>query len=285
MMPEPILNLEQFSTLVDGLDHPEGVAWGSDSNWYAGGEAGQIYRISPQGELSQFATTGGFILGIALDADHNIYACDLGDNTVKKISFDGTVTLYSEGAPNRKFVAPNFPVFTATGELYVSSSGEFKGKDGCVFLIRPGGETIIASTEIDHFPNGMALSPDGKELFIVLSNMPGIVKATIRADGTLGSPSVVVEMPATVPDGIALDSEENLYITCYSPNRVYRYTTDGKLELLASDWESVVLSAPTNIAFGGDKLRYAIFGSLGRWHLSIVEMPIVGAPIHYPKMP
>ena len=283
-MAEAILDLDQFSTLADGLDHPEGVAWGSDGNWYAGGEAGQIYRISTDGKLEQIATTDGFILGLALDADHNIYACDLGDNTVKKISQDGTVTLLSEGAASRKFVAPNYPVFTPDGDLYVSSSGGFKEKNGCVYLIRPGGETIIASTEIDHFPNGMALSPDGNELYIVLSNMPGIVKATIQDDDTLGSPSIVVEMPMTVPDGIAFDSQGNLYITCYSPNQVYRFTTGGQLELLASDWESVVLSAPTNIAFGGDGLKYAIFGSLGRWHLSMVEMPVAGAAVHYPKL-
>lgn len=283
-MSDSIYDLKQFSILADGLDHPEGVAWGADGNWYAGGEAGQIYRISTEGQLSQIATTNGFILGLALDAQHNIYACDLGDNNVKKISPDGQVVVYSEGAPDRKFVAPNYPVFTPTGDLYVSSSGGFDEKNGCVFMIRPDGETIIASTEINHFPNGMALSPDGKDLYIVLSNMPGIVKATIQDDGTLGTSETVVEMPKTVPDGVAFDKDGNLYITCYAPNQVYRYTIGGKLELLAEDWQSTVLSAPTNIAFGGDNMQYAIFGSLGRWHLSMIEMPIAGASVQYPDI-
>ena len=221
---------------------------------------------------------------MALDAQHNIYACDLGDNNVKKISPDGKVEVLSEGSPDRKFVAPNYPVFTSTGDLYVSSSGGFDEKNGCVFMIRPSGETIIASTEIDHFPNGMALSPDGKDLYIVVSNMPGIVKATIQVDGTLGSPETVVDLPNTVPDGIAFDKEGNLYITCYAPNQVYRHTVDGKLELIADDWQSVVLSAPTNIAFGGENLQHAIFGSLGRWHLSTIEMPIAGLALQYPDM-
>jgi gluconolactonase len=36
------VELEAFTTLVTGLDHPEGVAWGPDGRVYAGGEAGQI---------------------------------------------------------------------------------------------------------------------------------------------------------------------------------------------------------------------------------------------------
>lgn len=283
-MSEPLFNLEQFTTLVDGLDHPEGVAWGADGNWYAGGEAGQIYRIATDGAFTQVASTGGFVLGLALDGNHNIYACDLFQNKVFKASSTGEVSVYSDGSADRKFVAPNYPVFAANGDLYVSSSGGFDEKNGCVFVIRPDGETIIASETIDHFPNGMALSLDGRELYIIVSNMPGIVKAEIGSDGTLGEAQLVVEMPGTVPDGLALDAEGNLYIACYAPNKVFRFTVSGKLELAAEDWQSVVLSAPTNIAFGGEELKYAIFGSLGRWHLSMIEMPVAGARLCYPDL-
>lgn len=283
-MTDTVFDLDQFTTLVDGLDHPEGVAWGADGNWYAGGEAGQVYRISADGAYSQIASTGGFVLGLALDGEHSIYACDLFQNKVFKVSAAGEVAVYSAGSADRNFVAPNYPVFTDSGDLYVSSSGGFDEKNGCVFLIRPDGETIVASEAIDHFPNGMALSLDGRELYIILSNMPGIVKAPIRADGTLGDPQLVVELPGTVPDGLALDAEGNLYIACYAPNQVYRYTASGILQLAASDWQSVVLSAPTNIAFGGPDMKYAIFGSLGRWHLSMMEMPVAGARLRYPVL-
>ena len=82
-----LLNKEtQISTLVEGLDHPEGIAWGLDGHVYAGGEAGQIYRVNiDRKEASEIANTGGFVLGIALDADSNIYACDLVAKCVQKI--------------------------------------------------------------------------------------------------------------------------------------------------------------------------------------------------------
>ena len=39
----------RIEELVDGLDHPEGVAYdpAADVLW-AGGEAGQLYRIEPE---------------------------------------------------------------------------------------------------------------------------------------------------------------------------------------------------------------------------------------------
>jgi uncharacterized protein YjiK len=43
------LALSQLRSLANGLDHPEGVALGPDEMLYAGGEAGQVYRIDPNG--------------------------------------------------------------------------------------------------------------------------------------------------------------------------------------------------------------------------------------------
>ena len=42
-----ILNSNQISVYVHGLDHAEGIAWGMDGYIYAGSEAGQVYRIDP----------------------------------------------------------------------------------------------------------------------------------------------------------------------------------------------------------------------------------------------
>ena len=77
----------QLSIHAEGLDHAEGIAWGLDGYVYAGGEAGQIYRIGLDGNsLTEIANTGGFVLGLALDASNNIYACDIYNKCVQKIT-------------------------------------------------------------------------------------------------------------------------------------------------------------------------------------------------------
>ena len=281
-MTDSLMKIADFAAFIEGLDHPEGVTWGPDGYVYAGGEAGQIYQVSLDGTYKEIGSTGGFILGLALDSDRNVYACDLTHGAVMKITPAGEVSKYSDTA--EPIEAPNYPVFAENGDLYFSASGGFKEDNGKVYRIPPNGKTELVSEEFKPFPNGTAISPDGKYLYVVVSTKPGVDRAEIKADGSLGSREEIVTMERTVPDGIAFDVEGNLYISCYTPDRIYRLTPDGQLDMVADDWESVTFSSPTNIIFAGDDLKTLVVASLARWHLTKGQMPIAGQPLHYPKL-
>jgi gluconolactonase len=276
------MELEHFETFVDGLDHPECVACGPDGLVYAGGEAGQIYRVTLDGQSAQIGTTGGFLLGLCLDGHRNVYGCDLAKHAVFRVTPAGEVSLYSDGIDQRKMITPNYPVFDREGNLYVTDSGHWKKNDGCVYRVRPGGRTEIVSQAVGPFPNGMALAPDDASLLIVLSLLPGVVRCPIKPDGTLDKPQPVAHMPHTVPDGVAFDADGNLLIGCYTPDAIHCLTAAGELRLLAEDWQSVTLSSPTNLAFCGDDRRTLVVASLGRWHLCKATWPVAGQPLHYP---
>ena len=155
----PILdNATQVSVLVDGLDHPEGVAWGLDGYAYAGSELGQIFRVDVDArEFRQIAqiTPAGFLGGLALDGDNNIYVCDAANHKVRKVTQGGVVTTYSEGAPGEPFNLPNYPAFDSKGNLYVSSSGGWYQDAGLIYKIRPGGDTEVWERTSVTFPNGI----------------------------------------------------------------------------------------------------------------------------------
>lgn len=280
-----LMQIKKFTPFADGLDHPEGVCWGLDGYLYAGGEAGQIYRVNPDsGEHNVIANTGGFILGLAFDGNGNLYVCDNGNDCVQKITPDGTVSVYSSGAPDRAIRVPNYPVFDANGNLYVSDSGGHHERNGCLFRIKPNGETEVISTEINQFPNGLAISPDGEWLYIVLSNTSSVVRVQLHDDGSISQPETFVELPKTIPDGLAFDVENNLYVSCYTPDHIYRVNPDGNAELLVDDWESTTIATPTNIAFGGDDMTTLFIASLSRWHLTKGTMPIAGNKLFYPTL-
>ena len=278
-------NLLDVTVLSPGLDHPEGVAWGPDGKVYAGGEAGQIYRFSLGDEAAEaFANTGGFALGLAHDSAGNTYVCDQGRRELVKVTPSGQVSTYSAGTADQHMRVPNYPVFDADGNLYVSDSGDWGARNGFIWRLRPGGRAEIWDRQADGFTNGMCLGPDGRSLYIVESTPPLISKIPFNADGSAGPRSVVVELPRTVPDGVAFDAEGNLYISFYNPNLIQRFGADGRLVTLYDDWEQLKLVAPTNIAFGGPDLKTLLIANLCGWNLASAPMSIAGLPVQYPRV-
>jgi gluconolactonase len=272
-----------FSPLASGLDHPEGVAYGPDGNVYAGGEAGQIYRISLDGRCEQIASTGGFCLGIACDALANLYVCDAGHAAVMRVTPDGQVSVYSDRCEGVRMVAPNFPCFDAEGNLYVSDSGGHGQANGKIYVVRPGGTAELFSAEAHVFTNGMCLSPNGRTLYVVESELPGICRFPVTVGGRAGRRELVVTLPdVEVPDGLAIDAAGNLYISCYQPNRIYRLSPGGALEVLVDDPTGLSLAMCTNVAFGGPDLDELLIANLGGWHIAHGSIGARGARLPYP---
>jgi len=275
-----------LSNLGYAFYHPEAVAWGPDGRAYAGGEAGQLYRFSLDGKsIEEIARVqGGFLLGMAHDADANTYACDERSACVHRITPSGDVSTYSSGNAGQKMRLPNYPVFDDLGNLYVSDSGAWAAKDGFIWKIAPGGAAEIWDRQANGFTNGMCLSADGKWLYVAESSPPLISRVEIKADGSAGRREVVVELPRQVPDGLAFDTAGDLYISLYNPNIIYRLTTGGELLTLYDDWEQLMLVAPTNIAFAGPDLKTLIIASICGWSVHAAPMPVAGLPVRYPKL-
>ncbi len=272
------------------FDHPEAVSWGPDGYAYAGGEAGQLYRFDLQGGdgvgdckiIAQII--GGFLLGLGHDAAGNTYACDERLACIHKITPFGEVSKYSTGSAEQPMRIPNYPVFDDNGNLYVSDSGAFGQSDGWIWRISPNGKAEIWDRKSNGFPNGMCLSADGRSLFVAESSPPLISRIDINADGSAGQRSLVIALPRTVPDGLALDVMGNLYISLYNPNIIYRLSPSGRLVTLVDDWQQVQLIAPTNIAFGGPDMKTLIIASLCGWSIHTTTMPIEGLRLRYPNL-
>ncbi|MHB8340175.1 MAG: SMP-30/gluconolactonase/LRE family protein [Mycobacteriales bacterium] len=274
--------LDELATVGEmSLDHPEGVAVTPDGTLYAGGEAGQIYRVDlADGQVRQVAAAGGFLLGLAADGDGFLYACNPGLGLVQRIDpGSGGVSTWSAGATGRVLCNPNMPVFDEAGNLYVSDSGTFHGADGCILLVDPGGATTVWCEESRDFPNGMCLA--GNALLVVESVPPALVRIPIRPDGGPGRREVVAELPGTVPDGVALAADGSAFVFCYRPDRILRVGTDGTVAIVADDPEGTVLAAPTNGVWLDGRL---VVANLGRWHLTVFDPGVGGAPLCYPKL-
>lgn len=276
--------LERLVTLVEGLDHPEGVAWGPDGRVYAGGEAGQIYAVTPGGDVTELASTGGFIYGVTLDGSGNVYACDFGRAEVARVTPAGEVGTYSNGTADRPMRVPNFAAFDDAGNLYVTDSGEWGADDGLIYRISPSGETTVWTEEAHRFPNGCCLSPDGGSLYVIQSRGRTIGRIPIEDGGSAGSTEPIVDLAGSQPDGLALADDGTMYVGCYRPDRIYRIPPGGESEVLAEDPDGVVLNQPANVAFVGEDLDRLVVSSLGGWSLMVADVGARGLPLRYPKL-
>lgn len=276
------LSINDVSLFADGLDHPECVAVHPDGTVWAGGEAGQIYKISADGKtVETVANTGGFILGLAFSPDCSWLAiCDLKNHCVWKMDMKNyALQLLADGAENIKLNIPNYPVFDSKGNLYVSESGAFREINGKIFCFKSNGEKMVWHYGPFNFANGLAMSADEKYLYVVCTWLPGVERVEIKNDGSAGEREVYCTFPQTCPDGAALDAAGNLYVSCYAPNTIFKVDTNKNVSVLIDDWEAHTLSNPTNMAFGGENFDEIFTANLGRWHISKINLGVKGQPL------
>jgi gluconolactonase len=271
--------LEKTTIFADGLDHPECVACHPDGTVWAGGEAGQIYRISSDGKkIDEVANTKGFILGLAFSpGGHWLLICDSGQKCLWRLDLKSfSLSRLTEGGGLHRFNIPNYACFDNQGNIYVSESGAFREVKGKILKFDLNGKGKVWSDGPFNFANGMAIDKEEKFVYVVCSFMPGIERVLINSDGSAGKREVFATMPESVPDGLAFDAEGNLYVSCYAPNRIYKVAPDRTITTLIDNWEAHTLSSPTNIAFGGPNFDQLFVANISRWHISKIDIGVKG---------
>jgi gluconolactonase len=275
-----------FRELARPLQHPEALCWDPlTERIYCGGEGGQIYAVTLDGEIAEVANTGGSVLGMAVDAFGRVYACDWHRGEVVRADpATGAVETYTKGAPELPIDDPNSPVFAADGTMYVTGS-----ENPAIFRVAPGGETSVWTTAIGGYPNGVTLSPEGDAVVVAQSHPDDfdggrVWRVPIEPDGSAGAPDIMAELFHTVPDGVAYDTSGNCYVAHYTPDRIDRIRPDGSVQTVVEDWEAVHLNAPTNIAFCGPDLRFVVAACVGEEFLAIADLGVRGSPLRRPSI-
>jgi gluconolactonase len=272
MMPEPEIPIGRFEVFASGLDHPECVAFDRAGDLWAGGEAGQVYRIDAAGQVQTVTTLGGFTGGIAFSPrGHALYVCNPSLGLVR-VEADGGHAVFATGAGGHTLVYPNYPVFDRRGRLYVTDSGNWKKHNGYLLRFDPdGGGRVIGGPF--GYANGLALTADERTLFMVESDTDRVYRFDLTGDGDFGRGEVYAEPVGRLPDGLALDEAGNLYVACYASDEIWRISPTGEKALLAWDHHAILLGRPTNLAWGGANFDVLYVANLGRYTVTRAQLP------------
>jgi gluconolactonase len=274
---EPDIGIDRFEIFANGLDHPECCAFDRDGNLWAGGEAGQLYRIDPTGKVEEIANLGGFSCGIALSPDdRELFVCVSGVGVVR-VAKNGEHRVFATHAGNQKIIAPNYLLFDRRSRLYVTDSGNWMKQNGFLLRFTPDGRGEILAGPFG-YANGLALTCDEQHLYMVESDSDSILRFEISAE-RLHPPEKYAVHVGRFPDGLALDADGNLYVCCYASDEIWRVDPDGQQSLLAHDRWGIRLGRPTNLAFGGKHFDEIYVANLGRYTITRANIGLRGQPL------
>ena len=193
---------------------------------------GRVLRLTPDRRLTTVVPANDLNLGgLAIHEDGRIFAAGTGG--FKRGSI---VSVRPDGSDLRTVIPPeagyvvNDLVFDAKGGFYFT---DFRGTStdpkGGAYYVGPDLKTVTPVLPNLAMANGVALSPDGKTLWVTEFGR-NLLHRVDLADATTPAPlgtTVAYHFTGPAPDSMRADSDGNLYVALYGQGRVMAFNRNG----------------------------------------------------------
>jgi gluconolactonase len=254
-----------------------------------------IYKVTAAGKVSvyldragysgeDFANVGKFaqigrahvlLMGpgcTGIDRQGRLIWCAGQDLAIKRLEKNGTRTVLAAGFEGKHFNGPNDVAIAADGAIYFTDSdvglrggirGPLAQMPDSVWRWRDGKVSLVVSREqLGAEPNGIALSPDDKYLYLsagTISPDPKVMRYAVNADGSVGAGEIFTH-GSGIGDGMKTDRAGNLWSTDALPGTVRITAPSGRLLGLLhlptlGDAEPRKTTCASSIAFGGQDAK------------------------------
>jgi gluconolactonase len=242
--------------IAEGFDWSEGPVWDKKGQFllFSDVPLNTVFKWQEGQGISVFLKPSGYTgtaarggepgsNGLLMDANGRLILCQHGDRRVARLDADGKFLTLAEKYMGKRFNSPNDVVRKSNGDLYFTDPPygllglnkdpakelDFNG----VYRISPDDGAVTLLTKEMTFPNGIALSPDEKTLYVANSDFKKAIWMAfpIKEDGTIGEGRVFADVTSSVgtrkglPDGMKVDASGNLFAT--GPGGVLVFAPDG----------------------------------------------------------
>jgi len=212
--------------------------------------ANRIFQFTPPGTITTFRTPSGNSNGLALAPNGDLIICQ-HQGQVQRLRPDGGTTTVASTFDGGTLNSPNDAVVRSDGTIYFTDptyggtgTVGFRG----VYRVDPSGVLSLVHTTTTGQPNGVALSPDERTLYVSDSQLSEVRRFDVAPDGTTSNGARFTLTSAGGPggaggDGITVDVNGNLYVSTSVGVKVYRPDAGylGRVTLAEE---------PANCAFG-----------------------------------
>lgn len=238
--------------LAEGFKFTEGPVWTKEGLLFSDPNANTIYKYSADGKLTVFKTQSGYSgvdiaeyrqpgsNGITLDPQGNVVFNQHGNRRVVRLDKDGTETVVADKFEAGRFNSPNDLVYRSDGTLFFTDPnfglpkfGDDKRKElpfTGVYSLHKGKLQLL--TKEFTGPNGIALSPDEKYLYVGNwdDNRKVVYRYEVSTDGTVKNGRQFFDFTGVkgedAIDGVKVDIEGNVYVS--GPGGLHIVSPDGK---------------------------------------------------------
>ena len=240
---------------------------------------GRIFRISPAGAWELIAQYDGEPNGMKFLNRSELLIADYRNGLMLCDIAGGTVRPYLTRRNSESFKGINDLVFDSRGNLYFTDQGQTGMHDptGRLYRLRPDGQLDLLLSYAPS-PNGLALSPDEKVLYLAVTRGNAVWRLPLLDDGSVAKVGqFFTSYGPSGPDGLAVDQHGRLIVA--NPGLGYAWVLNHRAEpvLVLRSTEGMSL---TNVAFGGAGRRTlycteSVSGSILR-----AELDVAGLPVH-----
>ena len=260
----------EIELLASGFNWSEGPVWKDGGivfsdvpentvfRWKEGMKAAEVL-LKPSGSTREGAGGQGSN-GLALDAQGRLILCQHGDRRLARLGADGKFTTITRNYHDHLYNSPNDLVIARDGSIYFTDPPyglkdkslrelEWNG----VYRVAPDGKVSLLVKDLT-FPNGIALSPDERTLYVAVSDPAAtrVMAYEIMNNGAVANARTFFDaQPLKSParkggcDGLKVDTQGNVWTT--GPGGVLVISKEGKhLGAILTG------QATANCAFGGE---------------------------------
>ena len=260
---DQIVESTQAERLDTGFEFTEGPVWHPDGHLlFVDIRRSLIHRLVPGGQPEVVRENSGSSNGLTFDLQGRLIMCGGDNRRVTRMEPDGAITTVADRWDGKRLNRPNDVICRSDGSVYFTNPAgrlepsEMEMDSSGVHRVATDGTVSMLVADME-FPNGLALSPDERTLYVANTRQPPLINAyDVSPDGSIANGRLFADMssdePDGVPDGMKVDAEGRVY--CTGPGGCWVFAPDGHhLGIIR------LPEIPANCAWGGPDHRTMFF--------------------------
>jgi gluconolactonase len=249
--------------VASGMFFTEGPAWSPDGFLvFSDTITNKLHKLVPGKGVAEAGEVSGGPIGNAFDTEGRLYTCEFRQRRVTRTSKNGKVEVLAERFEGRRLNGPNDIVVRRDGQVYFTDPAFGNQEDTReldfygIFHVTPKGD-LEPVAKWKTRPNGVALSPNGRILYVADSDARCVRAYELDHAGAASNERIAIDRIPGIPDGLRTDEKGNVYVAAravyvYSPQaqllgQVTLPETPSNLSFGEGDFKSLFITARTSV--------------------------------------